>query len=72
MILLCALCIHIQKLFIMHKSWGASLVSLEHSFGHIIIYFILVAPSIFRIACFNWYILITCTYCEFLLVLGEL
>jgi hypothetical protein len=36
MILFCALCIHIQKFFIMHKSWGASLVSLEYSFGHII------------------------------------
>ena len=39
MILFCALCIQIQIFLCVHKSWGASLVSLEHSFAHIIISF---------------------------------
>ena len=47
MILFCALCIQIQKFLCVHKSWGASLVSLEHSFAHIIISFIHVAHRIF-------------------------
>ena len=47
MILLCALCIQIQIFLCVHKSWGASLVSLEHSFAHIIISFIHVARRIF-------------------------
>ena len=46
MILFCALCIQIQKILFVHKSWGASLVSLEHSFAHIIIYFIHLAHRI--------------------------
>ena len=46
MILFCALCIQIQKFLCVHKSWGASLVSLEHSYVHIIISFILVAHRI--------------------------
>ena len=67
MILFCALCIQIQKFLCVHKSWGASLVSLEHSFAHIIISFIHVSRTIFGlvgsidirlIACFNWYLLI--------------
>ena len=37
MILFCALCIQIQKFLCVHKSWGASLVSLEHSFALFII-----------------------------------
>ena len=47
MILFCALCIQIQKLLCVHKSWGASLAYLEHSFAHIIISFIHVAHRIF-------------------------
>ena len=47
MILFCALCIQIQIFLCVHKSWGASLVSLEHSFAHIIISFIHVAHRIF-------------------------
>ena len=47
MILFCALCIQIQKFLCVHKSWGASLVSLEHSFAHIIISFIHVGHRIF-------------------------
>ena len=47
MILLCALCIQIQKFLCVHKSWGASLVSLEHSFARIILSFIHVARRIF-------------------------
>ena len=47
MILFCALCIQIQKFLCVHKSWGASLVSIEHSFAHIIISFIHVARRIF-------------------------
>ena len=47
MILFCALCIQIQKNLCVHKSWGASLVSLEHSFALIIISFIHVAHRIF-------------------------
>ena len=35
------------KILDVHKSWGASLVSLEHSSAHIIISFILVARRIF-------------------------
>ena len=50
MILFCALCIQIQKIIDVHKSWGASLVSLEHSFAHIIISFIHVARRIFGLA----------------------
>ena len=46
MILFCALCIQIQIFLCMHKSWGASLVSLEHSFAHIITSFIHVARRI--------------------------
>ena len=46
MILFCALCIQIQKILCVHKSWGATLVSLEHSFAHIIIYFIHMARRI--------------------------
>jgi hypothetical protein len=46
MILFCALCIHIQKFFIVHKSWGASLASLEHSFALLIISFSLVASRV--------------------------
>ena len=47
MILFCAFCIQIQKFLCVHKSWGASLASLEHSFAHIIISFIHVARRIF-------------------------
>ena len=47
MILFCALCIQIQKFLCVHKSWRASLVSLEHSFAHIILSFIHVARRIF-------------------------
>ena len=47
MILFCALCIQIQNFLCVHKSWGASLVSLEHSFAHIVISFIRVAHRIF-------------------------
>ena len=47
MILFCALCIQIQIFLFMHKSWGASLVSLEHSYAHTIISFILVDRRIF-------------------------
>ena len=47
MILFCALCIQIQKFLCVHKSWGASLVSLEdHSYAHIIISFFFVALRI--------------------------
>ena len=46
MILFCVLCIQIQKFLCVHKSWGASLVSLEHSFAHIVISFIYVARRI--------------------------
>ena len=41
MILFCALCIQIQKFLCVHKSWGASLVSLEHSSTLFIIYLFL-------------------------------
>ena len=37
----------IQIFLFVHKSWGTSLVSLEHSFAHIIISFIHVARRIF-------------------------
>ena len=47
MILFFALCIQIQIVLCVHKSWGASLVSLEHSFAHIIISFIHVGHRIF-------------------------
>ena len=47
MILFCALCIQIQIFLCVHKSWGASLDSLEHSFAHILISFIHVARRIF-------------------------
>ena len=46
MILFCALCIQIQIFLCVQKSRGASIVSLEHSFAHIIISFILVALRI--------------------------
>ena len=46
MILFCALCIQLQKFLCVHKSWGASLVSLEHCSALIIISFILVACRI--------------------------
>ena len=46
MILFYALCIQIQKFLCVHKSWGASLVSLEHSLAHIIISFFHVARRI--------------------------
>ena len=45
--LFCALCIQIQIFLCVHKSWGASLVSLEHSYAHIIISFFLVDHRIF-------------------------
>ena len=47
MTLFCALCIQIQIFLCVHKSRGASLVSSEHSFAHIIISFIHVARRIF-------------------------
>ena len=47
MILFCALCIQIEIFLCVHKSWGASLVSLEHSYAHIIISFFLVDHRIF-------------------------
>lgn len=50
MILFCALCIQIQIFLCVQKSWGASLVCLEHSFAHIIISFIHVARRIFGLA----------------------
>ena len=47
MILFFALCIQIQTLLCVHKSWGASLAYIEYSFAHIIISFIHVAHRIF-------------------------
>jgi len=46
MILFFALCIQIQKNLDVHKSWGASLVSLEHYSALIVISFIHVARRI--------------------------
>ena len=47
------LCTCIQKNSIVHKSWGASLFSLEHSFTQIVIFFYSFGSSDLLIACFT-------------------